>query len=83
MATFAGNVIRSATSASRTTADMTLYWLILASLLATVIGGVHGVHHARRAGSTWWLRFHTRLALGASVAAMLFAMIGAPIALKL
>lgn len=62
---------------------MTLYWLTLTSLLAAVALSVHGAVAAAACGSTWWLRFHTRLALGASVAAMLFAMIGAPIALTL
>ena len=62
---------------------MTLYWLIIASLLAAVALSVHGAVAATACGSTWWLRFHTRLALGASVAAVLFAMVGAPIALTL
>lgn len=62
---------------------MTLYWLILAALLAAVGLSVHGAVAATACDSTWWLRFHTRLAIGASVAAMLFAMIGAPIALTL
>lgn len=60
---------------------MTVYWLILASLLAAVALSVRGAIAATACGATWWLRFHTRLAVGASVAAMLFAMIGAPIAL--
>lgn len=62
---------------------MTLYWLILASLLVAVALSVHGAIAATVCGSTWWLRFHTRLAFATSVAAMLFAMIGAPVALKL
>lgn len=62
---------------------MTLYWLVLISLLAAVALSVHGAVAATACGSTWWLRFHVRLAFGASVAAVLFAMIGAPIALKL
>lgn len=62
---------------------MTLYWLILASLLAAVALTTVGRFFAAISGSTFWLRFHTRLAFGASAAAMLFAMIGAPIALKL
>lgn len=62
---------------------MNLYWLTLISLLAAVALSVHGAVAATACGSTWWLRFHVRLAFGASVAAVLFAMIGAPIALKL
>jgi len=62
---------------------MIFYWLILASLLAAVALSVHGAIAATACNSAFWLRFHTRLAFGASVAAMLFAMIGAPIALKL
>lgn len=62
---------------------MTLYWLVLISLLAAVALSVHGAVAATACGSAWWLRFHVRLAFGASIAATLFAMIGAPIALKL
>lgn len=62
---------------------MILYWLTIAALVAAVILSARGAGAACRAGSTWWLRFHTRLALGAATATMLFAMIGAPIAYKL
>lgn len=62
---------------------MTLYWLILAALLAAVVLSVQGAAAARQAGSVWWQRFHTRLAVGATVAAILFVLIGAPIAHKL
>lgn len=62
---------------------MILYWLIITALLAACALSVHGAVAATAAGSTWWLRLHTRLAIGASVATMLFAMIGAPIAYKL
>lgn len=62
---------------------MTLYWLILASLLAAVALSVHGAVAATACGSTWWLRFHTRLALGASVACVLFAIAAAPVAATL
>lgn len=59
---------------------MTLYWLIIAALLAACALSVRGAVAATAAGSTWWLRFHTRLGLVAAIAAGLFAMIGAPIA---
>lgn len=62
---------------------MILYWLILAALLAAVVLSIQGAAAARQAGSAWWLRFHTRLAVGATVAAILFVLIGAPIAHKL
>lgn len=62
---------------------MTLYWLIIAALLAAVVLSVHGGVAATAAGSTFWLRFHTRLALGASVACVLFAIVAAPVAATL
>lgn len=60
-----------------------LYWLILAELLAAVVLAQHGYTAARQAGSIWWQRFHARLAVGATVAAILFVLIGAPIAYRL
>jgi|GEM_PF-5108516 len=62
---------------------MTLYWLTLAALLAAVVLSVHGGVAATAAGSAFWLRFHTRLALGASVACVLFAIVAAPVAATL
>jgi hypothetical protein len=44
---------------------------------------LHGGAAAAAAGSTFWLRFHTRLALGASVACVLFAIVAAPVAATL
>ncbi len=66
---------------------MTLYWLTIAALLAAVVLSVHGgvaaAAAAPSAGSAFWLRFHTRLALGASVACVLFAIVAAPVAATL
>lgn len=62
---------------------MTLYWLTIAALLSAVALSVHGGVAATMAGSRFWLRFHTRLAIGASVACVLFAIFGAPVAATL